>query len=324
MVLIHLFFIYNTSTMKKLLIILATSILIFACSGGNGVGGDIDGDGTGSTPTPPTEENTPAPPTIDPLNTNANIGGEKYAYRIEIPALSDDDAFTTRYTMVNGEENITYSISHNLERKHSRWVAFTFNKSNRDKKVDRSNNFMADPDYIGNYTMTSKQINGNGFQRGHLVASYDRVYSREANEQTFYMSNISPMLSKFNTGLWNELEYMINQPGKGWGCNHNFADTLYVVKGGTINEGQYTSKGTCPTVPDYFFMALLRLKDNTYYGIAFLMPHKNYLPGSVKDYMCTIDELEEFTGIDFFCNLSDKLENAVEKSPINTNSWNIK
>ena len=308
--------------MKKLLIILATSILIFACSEGNGLKGGIDGDEIENT-TPPAEDNTPTRPTINPLNTNANIGGEKYAYRIEIPALNDDDAFTTRCTMVNGEENITYSISHNLERKHSRWVAFTFNKSNRAIKTDRTDKWQADPDYIGDYTMTSTQINKNGFQRGHLVASHDRRYSREANEQTFYMSNISPMLGKFNTGLWNELEYMINEDSKGWGRNHNFADTLYVVKGGTINEGQYYSKGTCPTVPDYYFMALLRLKANSYYGIAFLMPHKSYLPGSVSDYMCTIDELEEFTGIDFFCNLTDKLENAVE-STVNKSSWNIK
>lgn len=298
--------------MKRLLIILFTSVIIFACGGGNGTGGDIGGDDD---------------PTESPLNENANIGGEKYAYRIEIPALNDDDVYTTRCTKVNGKEQITYSISHNLERRHSRWVAFTFDDSNRAENWKRGDwgkdPFQPDPDFIGKYTLTSQEINKNGYQRGHLVASYDRVYSREANEQTFYMSNISPMLGKFNTGLWNDLEYMINEKGKGWGCNPNFADTLYIVKGGTINEGQYSSKGTCPTVPDYFFMALLRLYKKSYYGIAFLMPHKSYLPGSVSDYICTIDELEEFTGIDFFCNLPDNLENAVENS-INESSWNLK
>ena len=264
----------------------------------------------------------------DYTNINANTGGERYAYRIEMPRLNDDDYFLSRTTTVNDEENITYSISFNSERQHSRWVAFTFNESNRAKNVGRSDNFQADPDFLGEYTMTNGQIYDKGnnkdirYQRGHLVASYDRVYSREANEQTFYMSNISPMIDKFNTGLWNDLEYKINEAGKGWGCNPNFADTLYVVKGGTIAEGLYTSKGTCPTVPKYYFMALLRLKGSNYYGIAFWMEHKSSLPGTEMDYAITIDELEERTGIDFFCNLKDNLENAVE-STIDKKTWNL-
>lgn len=311
--------------MKKKLIILLSSVIIFACNGG-GASGIIGGedDPTEDTQRPSTGGDTPGDGgnSVDLLNKNANIGGEKYASRIEIPSLNDDDYFLTRTTTVDGKENITYSISFNSVRQHSRWVAFTFNESNRNKKVGRSDNFQPDPDYIGKYTMTSQQINKNGFQRGHLVASYDRVYSREANEQTFYMSNMSPQLGRFNTGIWNDLEYMINKEGSGWGCNPNFADTLYVVKGGTIAEGQYYSKGTCPTVPGYYFMALLRLKDTKYYGIAFMFEHKNNHSGGVADYAITIDELEEFTEIDFFCNLNDKLEDAVE-STIDKKSWNL-
>lgn len=316
------------------------------CGGGNSVIIDIGGedDPTEETQKPPAtggeednddtenpSEDTQTPPTAggedtetdtNPLNINANIGGEKYAHRIEIPRLNDDDYFLTRTTTVSGKENITYSISFNAERKHSRWVAFTFDNSNRSKKVDRSNNFQADPDFLGRYTMTSQQINGNGYQRGHLVASYDRVYSRAANEQTFYMSNISPQIRDFNTGIWNDLEYKINENSSGWGCNANFADTLYVVKGGTIAEGQYTTKGNCPTVPRYYFMALLRLKDRSYSGIAFCFEHKSSHSGSISNYAMTIDELEEFTGIDFFCNLNDRLENAVE-STISKNVWGL-
>lgn len=327
---------------KYILLTLLLAVFIAGCDGGgNSIGGIIGGedDPTEDTQAPPTtggeedEENTETgdtptedtqtPPTAEGekhYNINANIGGERYAHRIEMPRLNDDDYFLSRTTTVNGEENITYSISFNSERQHSRWVAFTFDNSNRSKNVGRSDNFQADPDFLGEYTMTKQQINGNGYQRGHLVASYDRVYSREANEQTFYMSNMSPQIGKFNTGLWNDLEYKINEAGKGWGCNPNFADTLYVVKGGTIAEGQYTSKGTCPTVPKYYFMALLRLKGNNYYGIAFWMEHKSSLPGTVMDYAITIDELEERTGIDFFCNLKDNLENAVE-STISKSIW---
>lgn len=290
-------------------------------TGGEEDTGDSDNP-SGDTQTPPTTGDEDGEAGANPLNKNANIGGEKYAYRIEMPRLNDDDYFLTRTTTVNGKENITYSISFNAERQHSRWVAFTFDGSNRSKTVGRSDNFQPDPDFLGEYAMTSQQINKNGYQRGHLVASYDRVYSREANEQTFYMSNMSPQIGRFNTGIWNDLEYKINEESRGWGCNPNFADTLYVVKGGTIAEGQYTSKGTCPTVPSYYFMALLRLKNKNYSGIAFCFEHKSYHSGTVASYALTIDELEEFTGIDFFCNLNDKLENAVE-STISKDVWGL-
>ena len=60
-------------------------------------------------------------PAIDPSNKNANtMHAGKYATRIEIPAIEHSDLFLSHTTTVNGKENITYSISHNPTRKHSR------------------------------------------------------------------------------------------------------------------------------------------------------------------------------------------------------------
>ncbi len=263
------------------------------------------------------------PEYINPDNKNANIGGEKYSTRIEIPALNEDDIYLTHSTTVNGKERITYSISHNAERKHCRWVAFTFDSGNRSITWKRDNwektewggdPFQPDPELPEDYVFTKNEINQNGYVRGHLVASYDRVYSKNANEQTFYYSNISPMLSRFNTGLWSKLEQCV----QGWGRNSSFCDTLYIVKGGTISNGFYKTKTnekglTCKTIPDYYFMALVSRYQNTYKAIGFCFPHKEYLSGQLQDYAVSIDSLESMCGIDFFCNLPDKLENTIEK-----------
>ena len=253
-----------------------------------------------------------------PGNTNANsdFNLDKYAQRIEVPALTEGELFIAHTTTVNGKENVTYSISHNPERKHCRWTAFTFDPSNRAirwKRDDWDNTewggdpFQPDPEMREHQVMTKDEINRNGFVRGHIVASYDRVYSKEANEQTFYYSNISPMYSSFNTGAWNDCEAKI----QGWGRNREFCDTLYIVKGGTIREGEYRTVGTCPTVPNHYYMALLCLKNNTYKAIGLLFKHER---GYSRTQTCSIDHLEEFTGIDFFCNLPDAVEKAVEMS----------
>ena len=64
-------------------------------------------------------------------------------------------------------------------------------------------------------------------------------------------------------------------------------------------------------------MAILCTKSNTYKSIGLLFKHIN---GTSQTEVCSIDHLESFTGIDFFCNLPDKLENAVERL-CNPNSW---
>lgn len=257
-----------------------------------------------------------------PRNENANIGMSKHAQRIEIPAMSDDELFIAHTTTVNGKENVTYSISHNPERKHCKWAAFTFNTSNCEKNWYRDDwketewggdPFQPNPEMPDNYVMTKSEINHNGFDRGHIVASEDRVYSQDANEQTFYYSNISPMYSRFNTGAWLDCEGLI----QGWGRNNAFRDTLYIVKGGTIREGEYRTVGSCPTVPNYYYMALLCLKNNTYKAIGLLFKHVN---GNSRTEVCSIDYLESFTGIDFFCNVPDAVEDVVEKN-CRPNQW---
>ena len=287
--------------MKKTLLALLSLVLLASC---NETGG---GD-------------TPA---IDPSNKNSNTWHSgKHATRIEIPAIENGDLFLSHTTTVNGKEKITYSIAHNPARKHCRWTAFTFDPSNRAIRWKRDewkgtewggDPFQPCPDMPDEYVMTKSEINHNGFDRGHIVASYDRVYSQDANEQTFYYSNISPMYSRFNTGAWSDCEGLV----QGWGRNSGFCDTLYVVKGGTIREGEYRTVGSCPTVPNYYFMALLCLKNNTYKSIGLLFKHVN---GYSQTEVCSIDFLERFTGIDFFCNIPDKVENITEKQ-YNTGLW---
>ena len=266
-------------------------------------------------------------PVIDPSNKNANTRHTgKYATRIEIPAIESSDIFLSHTTTRNGKENVTYSIAHNAERKHCRWTAFTFDASNRAISWKRDNwdhtewegdPFQPNPDLPESYVMNDREIWNSGgserFVRGHIVASYDRVYSQDANEQTFYYSNISPMYSRFNTGAWNDCEGLV----QGWGRNNSFCDTLYVVKGATIREGEYRTVGICPTVPNYYFMALLCLKNNTYKAIGLLFKHVN---GYSQTEICSIDHLESFTGIDFFCNIPDVVENSVE-AYYNPGNW---
>ena len=60
-----------------------------------------------------------------------------------------------------------------------------------------------------------------------MVASSDRLFSAEANRQTFYYTNMSPQLGDLNQKFWMELEQKV----QAWGRNSQLRDVLYVAKG---------------------------------------------------------------------------------------------
>ena len=68
-------------------------------------------------------------------------------------------------------------------------------------------------------------------------------------------------------------------------------------------------------------MAILRLDNNNqYHAIAFWAEHKANAATDIKNYTISINELESRTGIDFFPNLPDITEAAVEANR-NLNEW---
>lgn len=264
--------------------------------------------------------------------------------RTEVPRLKDGNLFVAHNVDYRDTEVMNYCLEYDPEARHSRWVAFRFDAITRQSNVGRSSEpFMDDPDiptacHIGYngfgqayYDLQGqlRQLPSRQFDRGHICASADRYLSREANEQTFYMSNMSPQMSNFNSPYWSSFENYVQKRGR----DASFADTLYVVKGGTIAEGQILghvarANGARVTIPRYYFMAMLKCKNGTYSAMAFWMEHKDYgiseplSNREMADRVISIDELEELTGIDFFPNLPDNVEAAVE-SIVLKSGWGL-
>ena len=262
--------------------------------------------------------------TQDEFDEELDYYPSKEAYRIEIPRLSEDvvedkAAFVVHYTKDNADKNtLNFSLEYNYGTHHSRWVAFTFYDKTAQSNTGRSNAWQVDPK-LSEWTDNFSDYRSSGYDRGHLVASADRLFSRQANEQTFYFSNMSPQINSFNAGIWLELETSVRD----WGRSNNFRDTLYVVKGGTIKDDQVigTIGNNKIAVPKYYYMAVLSKKGDDYKSIAFIFEHKYYgKPYNLHNYALSVEELEKKTGIDFFHNLPDDIERVVEKQK-NINDW---
>lgn len=227
---------------------------------------------------------------------------------------------TTQYGM-------TYALEWDHTKRAQRWTCFEITAANRVKNWSRykwnSTSWGGDPFQLDPKVPKNEQPPVRGefsgsyypdggksyYQRGHICASEDRVYSKDANEQTFYMTNMMPQVGNFNGKIWAKLEERVRTLALS-------TDTLFVCKGGTIDNSEqilgYTRSRFI--VPRYFFMALLAKNKLGYKAIGFWVEHLNedHSNDKLGIYAVNIADLEKKTGIDFFCNLPDDIEKQVE------------
>ena len=272
--------------------------------------------------------------TDDNANANQPMEGNPFVTDLSIPHLNPDYQYVEHTVSFREQEILNYALEWVADKRHAAWVAFSFDAETSQKNVNRSDDaWMPDP-----FVPTSPEESdhkSDGFDKGHLCASEDRVYNRTANEQTFYYTNISPQMTSFNGGYWITFEKLLQTWARSGDYEH-----IYVAKGGTMNKllvnftgTQNAADGRRPQTdangltrhglacPAYYFMAVLAQQGNNYQAIGFLVEHRDdygydndhQAPVDVTtSHALSIDALEEETGLDFFCNLPDDIETQVE------------
>lgn len=296
-------------------------------------------DGDSSAVTTVTFTYTDGPITDNNVNRNSLSGhyvAGKKMWGLEWPRINETDNNTWVVKSTNNY-GVTFSLEWSNSKIANRWTCYTFHEGNNDKNTTRKDDFKVDTELPEATRSTLGDYSGSGYSRGHLCASSDRLCSEEQNKQTFFLSNMQPQWQSHNSGIWNRLEEQVQKWGGCVVANQQYSiicDTLYVVKAATIADvtingstsvGVYTQKcNDRLPVPKYFYMALLARTGNTYKALAFWTNHTNDAQSntSISSCVITVDELERRTGIDFFCNLPDDIENAVE-SAVDTSFWNI-
>ncbi len=298
---------------------LAFGLMLMACS-------DDDDD-----------SGVPGTTTVPNVNANDTSKGKEMT-RIEVPHLADGRKLVlVKSTEVYG---VNYIVEWDCDMKAQRWSCWEWDASNSVSNWNRNNwdgatwqgvtwtgdPFQPDPDIPTQYRTELSDYRGSGYNRGHICASADRMCNQDVNGQTFYLSNMQPQVYGFNAGVWENMEAQVRK----WNTSA-YRDTLWVCKGGTIYDvlldgtqqtGLIETTRTTIPVPKYFFMALVAKKDGMYKGMAFWVEHESNDDDRLTNYVITIDELENRTGIDFFCNLPDNIEESVESiSPLS--SWGL-
>ena len=256
------------------------------------------------------------------LNANKNaVGLQPEVARIEFPRLKGGNNIVIVHT-TNDSYGVNYCVEWDCSKKSQRWSCYQMYKgyTGNAGRYEGNPQYPFDEDLDANLYWDQDYFRGSGYDHGHICPSADRQYSTEANKQTFYLTNMQPQYPQFNQKLWAKMEDRMRK----WIANSPATDTMYVCKGGTIDSESNIIERIKDKliVPKYFYMAILYKNASGYKAIAFWAENINvdHSGDDLRDYVLSIDKLEEMTGIDFFCNLPDDVENKVEANTY-TQSW---
>ena len=247
-----------------------------------------------------------------------------------------NDLYTvTHYAQMGGKKARNYTILYDPAMYASYWVAYPLCAAhlgngrvedwNYDPIVPQAKQTAVFKGYGVN--VSSDTYASQHYARGHQLPNADRNGVDDMMAQTYFSTNMTPQLQNgFNGGVWAHLEEAVRSV-----VEHN-SDTVYVVtgaafrkKGGneTIKTITNTRDGKVLPVPNYYWKVLLKVKwtDDPKPAVAgasaigFWLEHRdNYPNGSTNylPYVTSVDQIEAWTGFDFFSNLSSSLQSGAE------------
>lgn len=211
-------------------------------------------------------------------------------------------------------EHKFYTLSYAEEYEQAEWVFYHLTDEMITGHFERTDNFREDI-LITTGSAELNDYSGSGYDRGHLAPAGDMAVDSTAMSESFYMSNMSPQHPSFNRGIWKKLESLI----RAWAYNKS---EIYVITGPVLNK-QYIIDyiGENGVAVPQFYYKIAYTTEPDLDVIAFLLPNQK-ATDSIKNYVVTIDKIEDLSGIDFFAEVNDDLENEIESS-IDISNWNF-
>ena len=208
-------------------------------------------------------------------------------------------------------EKPEYVFSYNCQAGIANWVSWELDLDWLGT-IERSDDFRPDLDLPADcYAVRPNDYRSSGYDRGHLIPSGDRTNSRRDNSSTFVMSNMIPQSPSNNREVWRELEEYSRKlafQGK----------KLYQVAGGFGIASKIASSRV--VVPAYTWKVILIVDPpnveptkNHFETIAVWIPNSERVRHTDwRDYIVSVDEVEQKTGYNFFARLPRKIQQEVE------------
>lgn len=215
-------------------------------------------------------------------------------------------------------ENTGYATGYSEDLMDPLWSAYYCGPKNVYTVGSRSKiSFTPDPRIPEAFRVTSddyKRPAGSTptYDRGHMAPNYAVAghYGEQAQSETFLMTNIAPQRSTLNQQTWRYLESKIADT-----YAPDF-DGVWVVVGPVFVTNPIKRYNNKASMPDGFFCIIVDKDETTGDLRALALYLRQSVTGNhaPKEFVTNIRSIEEHTGLDFFSDLPDDVENALETS----------
>ena len=232
-----------------------------------------------------------------------NLTISLFAQSIEIPVITTPDAVIMKDF---------YILQYDEQFEQADWVAYELTRDEVMGPIERNDSFKADPS-VTTGSATLDDYRGSGYDRGHLAPAADMKMTDESMSDSFFMSNMSPQDPSFNRGIWSKLESYVRT----WAYDNQ---SVYIVTGPVLTKQTYPTIGESEVaVPEYYYKVVLDYTVPEIKAIGFILPNEKSTQ-TIESYALSVDEVEAYTGIDFYPLLPDEQEEMIETS-IDISLW---
>ena len=211
--------------------------------------------------------------------------------------------------------HVEYTLSYNKNQGGPNWVSWHLDSADRGNN-GRSNTFRPDPQLPADCQIRPTDYRGSGYDRGHQCPSADRTATSSSNSNTFLMSNMLPQTADLNRQVWRKFEEYCRSQLRGG------ANELYILSGGVgsverIANNKVNVPASCWKIAVILPSGsndLSRINRNTRI-VTILIPNDTgpeISDADWRDYLTSVDKIEELTGYDFLSAVPTSLQSELE------------
>lgn len=213
--------------------------------------------------------------------------------------------------------NEGFMVEYSEKLKNPLWVIYQVGDK-KHKTGKRPSGFSKDWRSIAN--VSHDDYTGSGYDRGHMAPNYVIAsrYGRNAQLETFLMTNISPQTPNLNQRSWQRLEELVANDFSDW---HG---PFWVVTGPIFGANPPTLKSSNVPIPKAFYKILIKPStvDMPPKALAFIFPQNAKGNANLMNFVTTINDIQQQTGIDFFHKLDDEMETRLE-ADMTPEAWRL-
>lgn len=206
--------------------------------------------------------------------------------------------------------NQGFMVGYSELRMNPLWVTYRLEAAPPGAIGSRPSSFSQDKRSLAR--VAHQDYTGSGYDRGHLAPNYAiaKVHGREAQLQTFLMTNISPQTANLNRRVWQRIEQI---------AMDHFAplkQEVWVITGPVFAPQTARLPNTYIQIPTAFYKIFIApaTAERPIKVLAFLVPQDVQGQEVLSQFLTSVRSIEEATGLDFLHRLPAQQQESLETS----------